>query len=296
MGEFNHAIGLYVLEKGIVKQKKKHDLDEALHIQTKNDLNEQESFLVLEKIATPENLNKLREINLLLTREKMRQSISPDMVILNTINNIEELAKMGNTTAKRTREWFNLYLPEAERLDDNEAFVKIVSQKDKKTIMQELKVNESIGAEPSKEDMKPIIELANLSLEIFRQKSAFENHLDDLMEKLCPNIKAVTGSLIGAKLLREAGSLEKLSKMTSTTVQMLGAEAALFRHLRNKRAPPPKHGHIINHPLLQKAKKADKGKAARAIADKTSMAAKIDFFKGEYLGDKLRKDLEKKIK
>jgi nucleolar protein 56 len=82
----------------------------------------------------------------------------------------------------------------------------------------------------------------------------------------------------------------------ATTIQMLGAERALFRHLRNKNIPPPKHGHIINHPLLAKAASKDKGKVARALADKICIASRIDYFKGEFLGDKLRKDLEDKFR
>jgi len=78
--------------------------------------------------------------------------------------------------------------------------------------------------------------------------------------------------------------------MRAGTVQLLGAERALFRHLRNKKARPPKHGLIINHPVV--ARSHDKGKAARALADKLAIAAKVDYFKGQFVGDQLRAQLE----
>ncbi|HII72111.1 TPA: C/D box methylation guide ribonucleoprotein complex aNOP56 subunit, partial [Candidatus Woesearchaeota archaeon] len=88
---------------------------------------------------------------------------------------------------------------------------------------------------------------------------------------------------------------EKMALMPASTIQLLGAEKALFRHMTTG-AKPPKFGVIINHPLVTKAKKPDKGKVARTMADKISLAAKIDFFKGEFKGDDLRKELEERFK
>jgi len=83
--------------------------------------------------------------------------------------------------------------------------------------------------------------------------------------------------------------------MPSSTIQMLGAEKALFRHLRTG-AKPPKHGIILQHPLVASAKKANRGKYSRSLADKISIAVKADYFKGKFIGDKLKKELEEKLK
>jgi len=96
-----------------------------------------------------------------------------------------------------------------------------------------------------------------------------------------------------AKLIALAGNLKKLVEFPSSTIQLLGAEKALFRHMRTG-AKAPKHGIIHEHPIVSKAK--EKGKAARAVADKISLAVKVDYFKGKFIGDKLRKELEEKFK
>jgi len=74
----------------------------------------------------------------------------------------------------------------------------------------------------------------------------------------------------------------------------LGAEKALFRSLRTG-ARPPKHGIIFQHPLIHEAKRWQRGKVARALAGKLTIAARVDAFSGKYVGDKLKADLEKRI-
>ncbi|MFC1801226.1 C/D box methylation guide ribonucleoprotein complex aNOP56 subunit, partial [Nanoarchaeota archaeon] len=112
-------------------------------------------------------------------------------------------------------------------------------------------------------------------------------------KKYCPNLLELCGSTIGSGLIELAGSLKRLATFPSSTVQLLGAEKALFRHIRTG-ARSPKHGLILQHPLVQNAK--EKGKAARALADKISLASRLDFFKGEFKAKEMRKELEKKFK
>ena len=83
--------------------------------------------------------------------------------------------------------------------------------------------------------------------------------------------------------------------MPSSTIQLLGAEKALFIHLL-KKTKPPKHGVLFDHPLVISHNKKEQGKIARAIADKISIAVKLDYFKGDFLGNKLRKELEVRFK
>ena len=96
----------------------------------------------------------------------------------------------------------------------------------------------------------------------------------------------------GARLIALAGSFERLATLPASTIQILGAEKALFRHIKTG-AKSPKHGVILQHPLVLDAKA--KGKAARQVADKISIAARIDFFKGEFRGDILIKELREKL-
>ena len=157
------------------------------------------------------------------------------------------------------------------------------------------KIKDSMGGDLSKEDIKPFMDLAKKIKEMYEFKQMQTEYLEKVMKEYCPNISAVAGESIGAKLLALAGSLKRLAFFPASTVQLLGAEKSLFRHLRTG-ARPPRHGVIVQHPLVASASQKDHGKRARALADKISLAAKIDYFKGEFIGEKLRTDLEKRFK
>jgi nucleolar protein 56 len=115
------------------------------------------------------------------------------------------------------------------------------------------------------------------------------------MKEEAPNVNAVCGSVIGARLIASAGGLRRLAEFPSSTVQILGAEKALFAHLK-KGVKPPKYGVLFQHPAVHSAPFDKRGKIARKIASKTSSAAKIDYFKGEFAGERLAKELEEELK
>jgi len=125
-----------------------------------------------------------------------------------------------------------------------------------------------------------------------KKLSAF---IEQEMKKELPNFTAIATPSIGAKLLAEAGSKKNLAFIPSSTMQLLGAEKALFNHIK-KHALCPKHGHLFNHPLLQKLPKQKRGKAARIIAGKLSVAAKMDYFSGKDDSKALVKEVEDKIR
>ena len=153
---------------------------------------------------------------------------------------------------------------------------------------------ESIGAELKEKDLSAILNIAKQLKSIYELKETQEKYLEDLMKDFCPNLTAVAGFEIGARLIRHAGSLKNLMEMPASKIQLLGAEKALFRHMKSG-AKPPKFGMIFQHPLIQKSEKKSQGKAARILADKISIAVKIDYFKGDFIGDKLVKEIETKL-
>jgi nucleolar protein 56 len=114
------------------------------------------------------------------------------------------------------------------------------------------------------------------------------------MEEVAPNIKTLTGSLLGARLIAIAGGLTNLAKRPASTIQVLGAEKALFRSLKTG-TRPPKHGIIFQHAYLHDAKRWHRGKIARALAGKLAIAARIDAFGGRCAGEELKANLEKRI-
>jgi nucleolar protein 56 len=233
------------------------------------------------------NFEELRKKALVLAKDKIKDSYSKDLMIINCINNIEELEKSINSLASRLREWFMIKNPEVEdSIEDNENFIKVV-----------LEGGESLsemGAVLDKDDESAINALALITQGLVETKTFLLIYLEKTMSAYCKNVYILAGPTIGAKLLREARGLKRLASLQSSTIQLLGAEKALFRHIKTG-ARSPKYGHLVNHPIVINAKREDKGKAARALADKLSIAARLDYFKGEFLADKYFKDLQKRF-
>jgi len=241
-------------------------------------------------------LAELRKKNLEMAKKAVKESVTPDLFIVNSVNNVDELRRIINNLSKRLREWYSLYFPELDkRITDNEAFVKLVLKEDKKVLLKELKLADEMGFHLEKKDLEPILSLASIISDLSREAELLEAYLEKTMRAYCPNLTTLAGSLIGAKLLSEAGSLKRLAMMRSSTIQLLGAEKALFRHIRTG-AKPPKYGYLLQHQLVQKAKRQDRGKAARQLADKIFIAVRMDYFKGEFIGDKLLRELEQRFK
>ena len=238
---------------------------------------------------------KYFETELSLAKNKIKNSVKFDNLLLNAIGSIEELEKTINLFSRRLREWYGLYNPEVSRkISDNIKFAELISEKSKEVLLNEIKTKkeESMGADLDESDVKQILHLANEIIKLNELKEKDEKYLEKTMEENCPNIQKVAGTLIGAKLISLAGSFKHIAELPASTIQLLGAEKAFFRHLKTG-AKTPKHGIIIQHYLVQKSR--NKGKAARLLADKISIASKIDFFKGEFIGDKLLKEIEKKL-
>lgn len=245
-----------------------------------------------------QSISEFYEANKIITKHKIKQAVTDDQLIIQTSNTIEELNKAINRLTKRLREWYGLYNPEfSESIQDHEVFVNLITTKSKQELLQDLNIQpkNSMGADFTETDLAPVTRLALHIQLMYKLKSLQVAYLEQKIQEICPNMTAITGSLIGAKLLSLAGSMKRMAKMPSSTIQLLGAEKALFRHL-TKHTLPPKYGILHEHPLISQAKQNMHGKIARSLADKISIAIKVDYFKGEFIGDKLAKGLEKKFK
>ncbi len=230
---------------------------------------------------------ELRKKSLEVAKDKIKGSYSKDIMIINAINNIEEIEKSINSLSSRLREWFMIKNPELENsVEDNEKFVKAVLEGDESL--------SEMGAELDKDDESAINALALITQGLIETKTFLLIYLEKTMNSYCKNLYVLAGPTIGAKLLREAKGLKRLASLQSSTIQLLGAEKALFRHIKTG-ARSPKYGHIVNHPIVINARKDDKGKAARALADKLSISARLDYFKGEFLAEKYFKELQQRF-
>lgn len=261
-----------------------------------------------------EEVNKLmHDVNLLLTREKLRKEAAQrDKLIIQAINMLDELDKSINTINGRIREWYSLHFPELNKLViGHETYLKLILSlgtrnnftseaiksiglSDKEASEISYAAENSLGAPFDEFDVKAIRNCAQEVLDLTEVRERVAEYIDGLMAQVAPNLRAVIGSSIGARLISLAGGLEDLGKLPASTIQVLGAEKALFRALRTK-AKPPKHGVIYQYPEVRGSPKWQRGKIARAIAGKIAIAARVDAMSGEYVGDKLVADLKTRI-
>ncbi len=242
------------------------------------------------------DFKKLRELNLKLTRQKIKESINEDNLICQAINSITETDKIINTLAKRLREWYSLYNPEfTNSITNNKKFAELIIKKPKEQLLKELNITNSMGADLKNTDLSAIFNLSKQINILSTYQQETEDYLKTIMDKYCPNLKELAGTTIGAKLIAHTGSLKRLVMMPASTIQILGAEKALFRHIKTG-SRPPKFGLIHDHQFIQQSKKTEQGKRARSLADKLSMSVKLDYFKGEFLAKKMKKELEEKFK
>ena len=235
-----------------------------------------------------------------------------DLMIIRAVTISEDLTKMINTLVSHVREWYGYYWPElGKEIEDHELYLTLVSElgrvenfteenlrkyiKNEKLIKAVLKAkSDRVGISITDRDIEMIQHIARRTLDLYKDKERILEYLDELMQEAAPNIRALIGSVIGAKLIRKAGGIGELAKMPSSTIQILGAEKALFRALHGK-GTPPKHGIIFQDPRIFKAPWWQRGKIARALAGKLTIAARVDYFTGEYIGDELLRDLERRI-
>jgi nucleolar protein 56 len=151
-----------------------------------------------------------------------------------------------------------------------------------------------MGADLDETDLKQIQSLCRDILALYKLREGLEKYLDSTMEEVAPNTKYLVGSLLGARLIAISGGLMNLAKRPASTIQVLGAEKALFRSLKTG-TRPPKHGLIFQHTLLHDAKKWQRGKIARAVAGKLAIATRADAFGRRSIGVELKASMEKRI-
>ncbi|MEK6951049.1 MAG: NOP5/NOP56 family protein [Nanoarchaeota archaeon] len=234
--------------------------------------------------------------NLALTKQKIKASVTKDQLLIQAIANVQELDKTANLLARRLREWYGWYYPElAERVHDHEKFAELASTKTREQLMKDYQEKGTMGAGLKKEDIEEMTALAKELVNLYQLRHKHEQYLEEVMQQNCPNLLELAGATIGAKLLELAKGLKNLALLPASTIQLLGAEKALFRHITSG-ARSPKYGLLYQHPLVQKVKASERGKAARRLADKLSLCSRLDYFKGEFKAREYKKELEEKLK
>ena len=253
-------------------------------------------------------------VGVALTRLRIQeQSGARDKMIIQAIEALDDIDKVINLLVSRLREWYGLHFPELDEILPKHpqyvTFVKEIGPRENVSrekleklgfsegkIEKILKAAEkSMGAPLGKFDSEIIRKLASEISDLYKLREQIEDYLETAMDEVAPNLKALVGAKLAARLMSLAGGLKELAMMPASTIQVLGAEKALFRHLRTG-AKPPKHGVIFQYPAINRSPWWQRGKIARALAGKLAIAARVDYFSGEYIGEELKKELEQRIK
>eukprot|EP00931_Biecheleriopsis_adriatica_P074574 TRINITY_DN48602_c0_g1_i1.p1 TRINITY_DN48602_c0_g1~~TRINITY_DN48602_c0_g1_i1.p1 ORF type:complete len:496 (-),score=181.26 TRINITY_DN48602_c0_g1_i1:65-1552(-) len=245
------------------------------------------------------------------TLSRFKLKFSPDKVdtmIIQAVGLLDDLDKELNNFAMRLREWYGWHFPEMGKIvTENLAYAKVVKLMGLKTkakdtefsdvgvpdeIAEEVKAaaETSMGTEITEEDLGNIKTLSERVIELTEYRASLSEYLKLRMNAIAPNLTYMVGELVGARLISQAGSLMSLAKHPSSTVQILGAEKALFRALKTKKQTP-KYGLIYHASLVGQSAPSLKGKISRVLAAKLSLCCRVDA-----LGDQVEPTLGKEFK
>ena len=238
----------------------------------------------------------MRDVMMRLGKLRSSEPISRDVNLVQAIRSLDDCIETANLLNERLHEWYGMHFPELADLVKDRRYAALVAKHgSREGILDELGVSmSSIGAELDAEDMDAIVRLATLLGEIYSQKEETEGYITGIISEICPNMCALVDGTLAARLISLTGSLERLSSLPSSTIQLLGAEKAMFKHLRSNKKLP-KHGIIYTHPSIHKAPYWQRGKISRALAGKILIAAKVDMYGGEFIGDRIKGEFEDRI-
>ncbi|MCK4714772.1 MAG: C/D box methylation guide ribonucleoprotein complex aNOP56 subunit, partial [Candidatus Aenigmarchaeota archaeon] len=251
-------------------------------------------------VSSQAELNEiLSGVNIELTKTELRKE-KRDQLIMRTMSVLDEFEKELNVFSEKLREWYGLHFPEADsKIPSHEKYVEMVARHGRRESVQEKDLaglaGKSSGMDFSEMDINEIQVFSKTLKAMFENKKRLSKYLEDITATALPNTSKVAGPVLTARLLSLAGGLEKMSKMPSSTIQLLGAEKALFRHMRGE-GKAPKYGVLFGHPLIQAAPKELKGKVARLISAKITLAARTDNFSDKDQGEEMKKGLEEQVR
>ncbi|KAG8705877.1 snoRNP complex protein nop56 [Ceratobasidium sp. 395] len=255
------------------------------------------------------------------SRAKVKFNVNrSDNMIIQAIALLDQLDKDVNTNAMRAREWYGWHFPELAKLvPDSLQYARcarLIGAKDSLTenhipdLVTILDDDEtraknvldaaraSMGQDIAEIDLVNISNFTDRVIELAEYRKSLTGYLTEKMNLVAPNLTSLIGERIGARLISHAGSLTNLSKYPASTVQILGAEKALFRALKTK-GNTPKYGLIYHSSFIGRANTKHKGRISRYLANKCSIASRIDCFSDapvSKFGEALRAQVEERLK
>ena len=245
-----------------------------------------------------ESRELVRELSIKIAEERLRSlSGRRDLQVVEAVQALDEMDRSLNILIERVREWYGLHFPELSSVvNESTDYLRIVDDiGHRDTITPEILTKsgfakgmvsaimkvatDSKGGDFQRSDIEIVSRLAEEALRLGALRNEVVKFVEASTDVIAPNLSAIAGSTIGARLIAKAGGLERLARLPTTTVQLLGAEKALFRALKTG-AKPPKHGILFQHNAVHTAPKWQRGKIARSLAGKASIAVRIDAFRG----------------
>ncbi|XP_047946607.1 nucleolar protein 56-like [Salvia hispanica] len=253
------------------------------------------------------------------SRAKVKFNVNRvDNMVIQAIFLLDTLDKDINSFSMRVREWYSWHFPELVKIvNDNYLYAKVAKYVDDKAQLSEDKLSGLTDIVGDEDKAKEIIEAAKASmgqdlspidlinvkqfaqrvLDLAEYRKKLYDYLVSKMSDIAPNLAALIGEVVGARLISHAGSLTNLAKCPSSTLQILGAEKALFRALKTH-GNTPKYGLIFHSSFIGRASAKNKGRMARYLANKCSIASRLDCFldaSTNAFGEKLREQVEERL-
>jgi nucleolar protein 56 len=235
----------------------------------------------------------LHETMVELAKRRVRKAIRPEDHLRHAIAAVDDLLEQENAAVERVREWYGLHFPELAKIVDEPTYLHLVAAHGRRDNVP-IDMHDSVGAELGETEEHEIRELAQLALTVASRRATLEAYVDRSVRNLAPNVTALAGPMIAARLVTLAGGVEELARLPAGTVQLLGAEKALFRHLKSG-TKPPKHGVLFQHPLVHRAPPWQRGAIARVFAANVAMAARADAYTHRRIAPDLQRRLDETV-
>ena len=235
---------------------------------------------------------------------------SEEYALIQAVNAYMETGRSYNLAYERLSEWYGIYYPEI-RISSPESLAKLtiamstqggdVASIEKalgdaaKAEEVQKKAANTIGRKMEGEEAEAVTGFANQILSTAKALDDLDKYIKSAAKRIMPNTTYLTDHMIAAELLGKAGSMERLATMPAGTVQLLGAEKALFKHIKFG-SRPPKYGILFKLPDITNSQREIRGKIARAYATKICIALKADYFSKNFIAEGLKKSLSESIK
>ncbi|MEM0160618.1 MAG: hypothetical protein QXV94_02140 [Thermoplasmata archaeon] len=277
--------GIYAIKDGLVVDKIEYEKEKLPEYFQKLRNGEFNDFIKKyvdynEILNTEEDMKLLQRSLLEFGKLRIKEETLKEEGILQAISTLQDLDIYTNFLFEHLSEWYGIYTLKTDRSVDD-------------TISNIMENVETLISR-TEYDKKALLSFSEFVKNAMVLKSQLENYVEATMDQVAPNLKIVAGPLIGALLIYHAGNLQKLANMPASKLQVLGAQTAMFRHLK-KGSKPPKYGILFKHPAVHNAPAPKRGKIARMLSGKILIAAKMDYYGNTNIGPALKDKINKSV-